>query len=80
MQTQLRKIGGSAAVVVPAALLKQLNWQTPSSLHAQVVNGTLQLQPVQPRYTLSELLAQTDFDAQPNREWLQDEAVGKECL
>ena len=81
MQINLRKIGGSTAVVIAPALLRQLNIQAGDTVEAQVVDGALQLRPVKPRYTLAQLLAQTDFQAAARDDaWLDNAPVGGELL
>lgn len=81
MQINLRKIGGSTAVVIAPALLQQLNIRAGDKVEAQVVDGVLQLRPVRPRYTLAQLLEQTDFQAAPrNDAWLDGVPTGGELL
>lgn len=81
MQINLRKIGGSTAVVIAPALLRQLNIQAGDALDVQIIDGALQLRPVKPRYTLAELLAQSDFQAAKRDDaWLDDAPAGGELL
>ena len=80
--TNLRKVGGSIMLAVPPALLEQLHLQAGATVGLVVEEGRLVVNPSpRPRYTLSELLAASDY-SQPQpadeREWVDAPAVGRE--
>ena len=82
--TNLRKVGGSVMLAVPGALLDVLNLKAGAAVGVAVEGGRLivQASPA-PRYTLAELLAESDYSEPPSpevREWLDAAAVGKEIL
>jgi antitoxin ChpS len=82
--TNLRKVGGSVMLAVPPAILDQLHLRAGSAVGLAVEGERLILQPqTKPRYTLEELLAESDF-SQPlsaeDREWIDAPAVGRELL
>ena len=82
--TSLRKVGGSVMLAVPPAILDLLNLQAGATVGLAVDNGRLVVEPSpRPRYTLEELLAQCDPDAEISPEdqaWLDDKPVGNELL
>jgi antitoxin ChpS len=87
--TSLRKVGGSVMLAVPPVLLDQLQLKAGATV-ALAVDGerlVVQTRP-KPRYTLEELLAQSNY-SQPmtpeerdpeEREWLDAPRVGRELL
>lgn len=80
--TSLRKVGGSVMLVVPPAFLDQLHLQAGATVGLAVDHGCLVVDPKpRPRYTLTELLAMSDY-SQPQpvkeREWVDAPAVGGE--
>jgi antitoxin ChpS len=82
--TNLRKVGGSIMLAVPPALLELLHMKAGSSVGVAVDGGRLIVEAApRPRYTLDELLAESDY-AQPlspeDREWLDAPTIGKELL
>ena len=82
--TNLRKVGGSVMLVVPPAFLDQLHLQAGATVGLAVDHGRLVVEPrIRPRYTLAELLAESDY-AQPQpteeREWIDAPAVGGELI
>ena len=82
--TNLRKVGGSVMLVVPPAFLDQLHLQAGATVGLAVDHGRLVVEPrIRQRYTLAELLAESDY-AQPQpteeREWIDAPAVGGELL
>ena len=82
--TKLRKVGGSVMLVVPPAFLDQLHLQAGATVGLAVDHGRLVVEPrIRQRYTLAELLAESDY-AQPQpteeREWIDAPAVGGELL
>lgn len=82
--TNLRKVGGSVMLAVPAALLDQLHLQVGATVGLAVVRGRLVVEPKpRPRYTLAELLAASDYSqpqAAEEREWVDSPSVGGELL
>lgn len=81
---RLKKVGGSIMLAVPPAVLKSLGLSTGSELCMTIDNGCLIIEPQKrPRYSLEELLAQCDSNAEmsgEDREWIDAPAVGKELL
>ncbi len=82
--TSLRKVGGSVMLAVPPAFLDQLHLHAGAMVGLAVDHGCLVVNPnPRPRYTLDELLAQCDANAElstEDREWLDAPAVGGELL
>lgn len=82
--TSLRKVGGSVMLAVPPAILDLLNLQAGATVGLAVDKGRLVVEPSpRPRYTLEELLAQCDPDAEispEDRAWLGDKPVENELL
>lgn len=82
--TSLRRVGGSVMLTVPPAFLDQLQLQVGATVGLEVDHGRLVVNPaLRPRYTLSELLAASDF-SQPHsvedRAWVDAPAVGGELI
>ena len=82
--TNLRKVGGSVMLAVPPVVLDMLQLRAGATVTLIVDGGRLIVEP-QPRrrYTIEELLAQSDDAAEPaqeDREWLDARPVGKELL
>jgi antitoxin ChpS len=82
--TNLRKVGGSVMLAVPAALLDILRLEPGARVGIAVESGRLVVEP-QPRrrYTLNELLAQCHpkaprAKAREDWEWLDSQPVGDE--
>lgn len=82
--TNLRKVGGSIMLSVPPAILEQLRLQAGSTVTISLEGERLIIESSpKPRYTLSELLAVSDYSQpQPEfeREWVEAEAVGRELI
>lgn len=82
--TSLRKVGGSIMLAVPPALLDLLNLRAGSAVSLAVDGHRLVVEPGSAkRYTLQELLAQGDPNADPSEEeraWMDDPARGRELL
>lgn len=70
----LRKAGGSIMLVVPPAFLDQLRLQAGATVSMTISDGHLVIDPKpRPRYTLAELLANSDFSqpqAAEERDWV----------
>jgi len=82
--TTLRKVGGSVMLAVPPALLDVLQLQAGAKVGLTVENGRLVVEPhARKRYTLAELLAESDY-SQPltpeEREWVDVSPAGRELL
>jgi len=82
--TNLRRVGGSVMLAVPPAFLDQLQLKPGATVGLAIDHGCLVVEPKpRPRYTLSELLAASDY-TQPQvageREWVDAPAVGGELL
>ncbi|CAN7259128.1 AbrB/MazE/SpoVT family DNA-binding domain-containing protein [Acidovorax delafieldii] len=59
--THLRNVGGSVMLIIPPEFLKVLHLEVGASVSIAIENGRLIIQPkAPPRYTLDELIAQTD--------------------
>lgn len=79
----LRKIGGSVVVAIPAPYLSALNVRAGETVEMTLEDERLVLQRAKPRYTLEELLAQTPDDISEEMramEWLENEPQGREVL
>ena len=82
--TNLRKVGGSVMLAVPPAILDLLQLRPGATVALAVEGGRLVIEPKQrPRYTLSELLAASDY-SQPQppeeREWVDAATAGSELI
>ncbi len=66
----LRKVGGSVMLAVPPALLEILDLQAGATVSVAIESGRLVIEPqTRPRYTLTELLASSDYsEPQPHEE------------
>ncbi|NQD76941.1 AbrB/MazE/SpoVT family DNA-binding domain-containing protein [Pseudomonas sp. CrR7] len=73
MQIKIQQWGNSAAIRLPAAVLKQMRLGVGSTLNLDATGEALVLKPVRskPKYTLEELMAQCDLNA-PEPEDLAD--------
>jgi antitoxin ChpS len=80
--TNLRKVGGSVMLAVPPTLLELLHLKAGASVGITVDGGRLVVEASpQPRFTMAELLAASDYTQSPeDREWLDAPAVGRELL
>ena len=63
MRITIKKWGNSAGVIIPGAIMKELNMQVGQSMEAQIVDNQVVLKPLSKRYTLEELLGQCDPNA-----------------
>jgi antitoxin ChpS len=84
-KSSLRKVGGSVMLVIPPAILDQLELKAGTTVALAVDSGRLVIQPrPKPRYTLDELLAKCDPAAtakkmtKEDRLWIDLPAVGRE--
>ena len=80
--TTLRKVGGSVMLTISPVLLAQLDLGPDSSVRLTLEEGRLVIEPHRPKYTLSDLLAASDFSSrgEEDREWLDAPAAGRELL
>jgi antitoxin ChpS len=82
--SSLRRVGGSIMLAVPPALLDVLRLSAGAEVGLTVENGRLVVQPApKPKYSLSELLAASDYSGGPtpeDREWADAPSVGRETL
>ena len=82
--TNLRKVGGSIMLAVPPALLDVLDLKAGAKVGIAVRDGRLVVEPqTRPRYTLNQLLAQSNPKARRGkreREWLAGKAIGNELI
>ena len=82
--TNLRKVGGSVMLAVPPAILDLLQLQAGATVGVAVTDGRLVVDPrPQPRYTMAELLAASDYSQPKNaeeREWVDAPVVGRELI
>ncbi len=84
--SRMRKVGGSVMVAIPPALLDSVGLKADSPVDITVREGELVILPAQRRrrrYTLDELLAQTDPVLERTAEdeaWLNMPSVGREQL
>ena len=83
MQIKIQQWGNSAAIRLPAAVLKQMRLGVGSTLSLDTAGETMVLKPVRskPKYTLEELMALCDLDApEPEdiADWNAMPPVGRE--
>ncbi|MFJ4429429.1 AbrB/MazE/SpoVT family DNA-binding domain-containing protein [Pseudomonas sp. NPDC089395] len=83
MQIKIQQWGNSAAIRLPAAVLKQMRLGVGSTLSLDTTGDTLVLKPVRPKpkYTLEELMAQCDLNApepEDMADWNAMRPVGRE--
>jgi antitoxin ChpS len=86
--TNLRKVGGSVMLAVPPALLDVLQLEPGAKVGIAIERGRLVVEPrPRRRYTLDELLAQSNPKARRSkqgskqeREWLDSKPVGSELI
>ncbi len=85
METVIRKYGNSKGIIIPAALLKELDLDVDVKIDVKSENGRIVIEPVRkPNYFLDELLAQCSPESMTlddeDKAWLNDSPVGKEAL
>jgi antitoxin ChpS len=85
MKTNIRKIGNSAGMILPAVILKKLHLSEGDEIEISENGNQILLTPKQnkPKYTLKELLAQCDLKApmpEAVKEWDEVQPAGRESL
>ena len=84
MESTIRKLGNSAVIILPAPLLKSLNFVIGQPVEIKTDGKRLVIAPrTRKRYTAAELNAQCDLKAaMPDdlQEWERAPAVGSETL
>jgi antitoxin component of MazEF toxin-antitoxin module len=55
MITTIKRVGNSAGVIIPSALLKQMGLRVGTEIDLTVEGDTLKVKPVEPRRARSEL-------------------------
>lgn len=83
MELHVRKWGNSAAVLLPAAMLEQLQAHIGDCLKVTFNGSKAALEVAKPHYALNDLLAQCDQAAPVPadlQEWENMPTVGKEVL
>ena len=82
MQTNIRKWGNSAGVIIPAGALAKAGISLGDTVELDVREGKITLKQASPKFTLDELLRASSEDAfevtEEDREWLHDKPAGKE--
>jgi antitoxin ChpS len=82
--TKLRKVGGSVMLAVPPALLDMLHLKSGAEVALSLEHDRLVVAPKpRPRYTLEELLAQSDYRqplTEEERAWIDAPAAGDELI
>lgn len=81
--TKLRKVGGSVMLTIPPAFLDELQLVAGARVEVTIDHGRLIIKPHAPRYTLEELIAETDpaaLAADKEDIWMTGGPVGKELL
>ena len=84
METSIRKLGNSAGIILPAALLRSLKFEVGQAIDIEVEDGRLVVTPKRrKRYTAAELNAQCDPPAPMPEDivaWERAPLVGSEAL
>lgn len=80
----LRNLGGSVMVTIPKAILEGLGLSANEKVGLRIEAGCLVIEPhPRPKYTLAELVAQCEPEAEPAnelREWDKAQPVGREVI
>lgn len=84
METAIRKLGNSAGIILPAALLRSLKFEVGQTIDIEVEDGRLVVTPQKhKRYTAAELNAQCNPRAPMPEDilaWERAPIVGSEAL
>jgi antitoxin ChpS len=80
----LRTVGGSTMMTIPKPILEGLGFAANEQVTLRIDGRRLVVEPrSRPKYTLAELVAQCDGNADPDavaREWEAAEPVGREVI
>ena len=83
METAIRKLGNSAGIILPAALMRTLKFEVGQAIDIEVEDGRLVVTPkMRKRYTAAELNAQCDLRAPLPEDivaWERAPVVGSEA-
>ena len=80
-KSSLRKVGGSVMLVLPPAVLNELDLHVGSTVGIDVEENRLIVQPQRPQYSLEQLLSEWKSVralSDEGCEWIDLEPVGKE--
>lgn len=85
MKINIRKIGNSSGIILPAIILKKLHLTEGDEIEISENGNQIIItpKPNKPKYTLHELLAQCDLNApMPDavKEWDEVQPIGRESL
>lgn len=79
MRIVIRKLGNSAGVILPAALMKDLGLAIDQGVDLSAVDGCLVIKPLtKPTYKLADLVAEMNGELPRADGWEEPSAVGKE--
>jgi antitoxin component of MazEF toxin-antitoxin module len=81
--SKFRKIGGSAAVHIPAAVMKDWGVDPEAELDMFVEAGALLVKVAEPVVSLDSMIAECDLSAKPPKEdkaWDRMRPVGREVI
>ncbi|HDY7620015.1 TPA: AbrB/MazE/SpoVT family DNA-binding domain-containing protein [Vibrio vulnificus] len=84
MLKTLTSVGNSTALTLPQAYLQQLGLHKGSKVNITLNEGKITIEPVKtkPRFSIKELMANTDFDAMREdaelQAWHNKPSVGRE--
>ncbi len=82
-KVRLENLGQDVIVRIPPALLEALGTPVGQSITLTGQSGSIQLQPVAPRYTLGELLGKCDPSmplSEEERAWVDARPIGREMI
>ncbi len=85
MNTNIRKIGNSSGMILPAVILKKLHLSEGDEVEISENGRQIMITPKKnkPKFTLKELLAQCDLNApmpEAVKEWDEVSIAGREFL
>lgn len=83
MKSVIQKLGDSKAIIIPAALMRELGLDVNDEVEVKLENGRIVIEPYnRPNYSLDELLAQCEPEAmaldEESQVWLSDAFSNKE--
>ncbi len=84
IQAVIRQSGGANIISIPRTILSALNLNVGSCVNITVQDNQIILTPAKPTLTLEELLANTPKEnlqfTDEDKQWLNQQAIGKEIL